>query len=128
MAAGQKMISSNFRLFIDGKDNLLSFEFSKLPCSQPITDSTAFRNFCVGKKIHNLLLTRLEEVLKELKGEGTEEQFFIYIEWSALRSILCKYLAVDSFDVDEDRCLIESVDHNEGRTVLQGILLPPKEM
>lgn len=120
--------SNNFILTINKKDCLEAFQFRKFPCGQSIPNNQKFITRCVGQKLENIISTPFPALIKDLKIEDPQEEFYLYIEWDALRTILAQYLGVEDEAIDKDRCCINSIQQKEEGTCIEGFLLPPKDL
>jgi len=108
-------------------DRLTDFDFSKITCSKEIGGGTGFEKFCAGKDIAEIVAVEFQDILNALKPQGTEDQFFLFLEWDALRSALLQYSG-HAEEVDLDRYQVASIEYDEGQVKIIQIIRPPKEM
>lgn len=120
--------SSSIALRLDNHERFLSFEFAKITCGKEITSHTDYNNYCRGKALKEILRISYREAVENLKAEEEEEQFILYLEWDALRSAVAQYLGIHDKDIDNDRCRIASIEHDEEGVGIVQVILPPKEM
>ena len=123
-----KTIPSNITIHIDNQDRLVSFEFSKVPCGIKVSPDINYEQYCAGKTLDEIINIPFEQAASDLKPTSEEDNFFLYVEWEALRTSIAQYLGIEREDIDRDRCLMSSIEHaDEGHTISL-ILLPPKEL
>jgi hypothetical protein len=112
---------------LDTDERLLDFYFSKLTCSKPIGGGTGFREYCLGRPASELSALEFAEVLESLGGDHDETQFFLYMEWDAMRTALDQYFG-NASNLDAERYQIASLVYDEEGVEIQQIIHPPREM
>lgn len=122
-----KDTTSRVTIQLDPNDRLTDFDFSKITCGKEIGGATGYKDFCAGKEIDDIVAVEFQDILNILKPRGTEDQFFLFLEWDALRSGLLQYSGHDE-EVDLDRYQVASIEYNEGQVKIIQIIRPPKEM
>ncbi len=122
-----KDTTSRVTIQLDDDDRLTDFDFSKITCSKEIGGGTGFMEFCAGKDIAEIVAVEFQDILNALKPQGTEDQFFLFLEWDALRSALLQYSG-HAEEVDLDRYQVASIEYDEGQVKIIQIIRPPKEM
>ena len=120
--------SSSLAFIIDHDDRFISFDFAKITCGREITAETGFSRYCVGRELKAILQTSYNNIVAELKTEGEEAQFILYLEWETLRCAIAQYLGIDNVEYDKDRCQITSIEHTEKEIEVAMVILPPKEL
>jgi hypothetical protein len=120
--------SSSITLTIDHDEHFISFEFAKITCGREITAKTGYSTYCTGKTLNEIVALPYSRVVKDLKIDGEEDQFVLYLEWDALRSAIAQYLGYYADDIDQDRCRITSIEHLDKEIEIAQVILPPKEL
>jgi hypothetical protein len=111
---------------LDSDERLRDFYFSKLTCSKPIGGGTGYREFCLGRPASELAGMEFAEALNALVAEDEESQFFLYMEWDAMKSALSQYLGHGE-NLDRERYRISSLVHDGEGVEIQQVIHPPKE-
>jgi hypothetical protein len=119
--------SSSISLFLDHDERLVSFDFAKITCGREITAETGYAGYCRGRTLKEILTISYVQVCQDINTNHDETRFILYLEWDALRSAIVQYQGELNEDVDEDRCRITFVEHNEDGTEIGLVILPPKE-
>jgi|TARA_B100002003_G_C14126067_1_gene541601 hypothetical protein len=122
-----KETTSRVTVFLDNDDRLAEFDFSKITCSKEIGGGTGYLEYCKGKSTDEILRLEFQEPLDFLAPVTTEEQFFLYMEWDALRTSIAQYMG-DLTDIDQDRYKIASITGDESGTRIVQLICPPEEM
>ena len=86
-----KDTTSKISILLDGNDNLLNFEFSKMTCQKEVGGGTGFLDYCLGKSVETLSEIEFQDINDDLKLNDTESQFLLFLEWSALGAALDQY-------------------------------------
>ena len=120
--------SSKCSIFLDANERLLDFDYSKITCSKEIGGGTGFKEFCQGKDIETILTLNFETLCNSLRLPESEDRFFLYLEWSALRAGIIQYLGKEQDFDDPDRYQIASIDYGEDGVKIRQVITPPKEM
>ena len=116
-----KDTTSKVTVFLDDKDRLVDFDFSKITCSKEIGGGTGYLEYCKGKSPEEIMRFDFQEPLEFLSPETDEDQFFLYLEWDALRTSVAQYLG-DISNIDQDRYQVASITcDNVGTTIVQVI-------
>ena len=105
-----KTIASNITIQIDNEDRLVSFEFSKVPCGINVSPNIHYDQYSKGKTLEEIINIPFEQAAYDLKPKSEEENFFLYVEWEALRTSIAQYLGIEREDIDRDRCMISSIE------------------
>jgi len=113
---------------LDNQDRFLSFEFSKMTCGSLINGETGFQDYCQGKNIFEILDYNFSDLVSALRLEEEEQQYILYLEWDALRASLAAFFGIEKNNVDSERCLITSVQHDEDGITISEIILPPQDL
>ena len=110
---------------VDHDDFLLGYDYAKLSCDKPIGNGQSFLQYCEGKSIQKILEWEFPHILEDLQlqEEDTENQFLVYLEWSALRSALIQYLGRDE-DVDTEHFEVASVEYNDHEVQIIQVIRP----
>jgi hypothetical protein len=95
---------------LDFSERLLSFDFSKITCSKEVGGGTGYLEHCLGKPAQEILRHDFNDLVQILGLKNTEDQFFLYLEWDALRTALFQYLGSDA-EVDRERYQLSSITH-----------------
>ena len=120
--------SSSLNLRLDSDERFVSFEFAKITCGREITAKTGYGDYLRGRSLEDILEIPFAEVIRALNLSAEDEQFILYLEWDALRSVIVQYLGLDVKDIDRERCQITSIDHDERGAEVALVILPPKEL
>ena len=121
-----KDTASKVTVLLDNEDRLVDFDFSKITCSKEIGGGTGYFEYCKGKSIDEIIQFDFQEPLEFLSPATSEEQFFLYLEWDALRTSIAQYLG-DASNVDQSRYQVASITgDNLGTTIVQ-VIRPPEK-
>ena len=112
---------------LDKRDCLIDFDFAKDTCGKTIGGGTGYKEICVGRKIDDILDLEFLEIVEKLGTAGTEEQFLLYLEWDALKSVIAQYQGRDK-DIDPARYQIDSIVLDGEEVEIRQLIQPPKEM
>jgi len=124
-----KDTASNMVIRLDHQDRFISFEFSKMTCcGSLINGETGFQRYCGGKNISEILNYNFSDLIRALNLEEEEQQYILYLEWDALRASLAAFFGIEKNNVDPERCLITSVQHDEDGITISEIILPPRDL
>ena len=122
-----KDTASKVTVFLDDKDRLIDFDFSKITCSKEIGGGTGYFEYCKGKSAEEIMQFDFQEPLEFLGPKTDEDQFFLYLEWDALRTSIAQYLG-DISNIDQNRYQVASITcDDEGVTIVQ-VIRPPEKM
>lgn len=122
-----KNSSSRIIVRLDHEDRCVDFNFSKIACSKEIGGGTGFREYCLGRGIDEVFGTDFDEVLKRLDLKSSEDQFFLYLEWEAMRGLIAQYRGLE-YDGDAQRHKIDSIAYDEDGVEVSLAVQPPREM
>ena len=122
-----KDTTSKITVILDKNDLLINFEFSKITCSKEIGGGTGYLEYCKKKSADEIAQIEFEEPLLILKPSSTEDQFFLYMEWDALRTCLSQFVGSE-IDVDYKQYRIASIDSNKSGTIITQFMSPPEKM
>ena len=122
-----KDTASKVTVFLDVEDRLVDFDFSKIACSKEIGGGTGYIGYCKGKSTEEIMQIDFQEPLEFLNPETNEDQFFLYLEWDALRTSIAQYLG-DTSNIDQNRYQVASITSDEVGTTIVQVIRPPKEM
>ena len=122
-----KDTAAKVTVFLDDKDQLLNFDFSKITCNKEIGGGTGYFEYCKGKSVEEIMRFDFEEPLEFLSPETSEDQFFLYLEWDALRTCIAQYLG-DISNIDPNRYQVASITCDEGGTTIVQVIRPPEKM
>ena len=121
--------SSGLNIRLGLNERLVKFDFAKITCSSEIGGGKKLSEFCVGKSLEEILDLDFRMLVSVLDLNSDEEsQFILYMELDALKSAVAQYLGVEHPGVDNERCKISSVEHNDEFTDIALVILPPKEL
>ena len=114
---------------VDHNDSLIGYDYAKISCDKPIGNGQSFQQYCEGKPIRQILEWEFPEILEDLllQEEGTESQFLVYLEWSALRSALIQYMGGEG-DVDTNHFEVASVEYNDQEVKIVQVIRPNTDM
>jgi hypothetical protein len=59
--------------------------------------------------------------------DDPDDQFFLYLEWDALRTALCQYLGNEA-DVDQERYQLVSIAHEKDFVEISQVIHPEQNM
>lgn len=122
-----KDTTSRVIVLLDQEDCLVDFDFSKISCNKEIGGGTGYLEYCKGKSIDEIMRLEFQEPLDFLAPESTEGQFFIYLEWDALRTSLAQYLG-EVADIDQEKYQISSITSDEKGTTIVQVICPPEKI
>jgi len=122
-----KDTTSRVTVLLDQEDCLVDFDFSKISCNKEIGGGTGYLEYCKGKSIDEIMRLEFQEPLDFLAPESTEDQFFIYLEWDALRTSLAQYLG-EVADIDQEKYQISSITSDEKGTTIVQVICPPEKI
>ncbi len=117
-------IPTKIQITLDPKNQLLSFCLQR---SQQHSDH-ALQDYFKNKNIAEIIHSDYRSLARALNVTGEEEQFFLYMEWDALRCALAKYIGMEDPSIDSDRCFIEEVLHADTGSKISLIILPPQSL
>ena len=114
---------------VDHSDFLINYDYAKISCAKAIGNGQSFQQYCKGKPIQQILEWEFFQILQDLQlpEEDTENQFLVYLEWSALRSALIQYLGGDE-DVDTEHFEVASVEYNDQEVLIIQVIRPNTDM
>ena len=119
--------SSQCVIHLDSSDRLVYFDFSKITCKKEIDGGTGYKTYCQGMKAEKILEIDFEFLISHLKLKDSEERFFLYLEWSALRAGIIQYLGKE-LKFDAKRYKIALIDYNEEIVKIRQVIIPPQEI
>jgi hypothetical protein len=122
-----KDTTSRVTVLLDQEDCFVDFDFSKISCNKEIGGGTGYLEYCKGKSIDEIMRLEFQEPLDFLAPESTEGQFFIYLEWDALRTSLAQYLG-EVADIDQEKYQISSITSDEKGTTIVQVICPPEKI
>ena len=122
-----KDTTSRVTVLLDQEDCLVDFDFSKISCNKEIGGGTGYLEYCKGKSIDEIMRLEFQEPLDFLAPGSTEGQFFIYLEWDALRTSLAQYLG-EVADIDQEKYQISSITSDEKGTTIVQVICPPEKI
>ena len=114
---------------VDHQDILLSYEYAKISCDKSIGKGQSFSQYSEGKPIQEILKWEFSKILEDLQlqEEDTENQFLVYLEWTALRSALIQYSGGDE-DVDTGHFEVASVEYTDDEVQIVQVIRPNTDM
>jgi len=119
--------SSIVKVKLDLDERLLDFDFSKITCSKEIGNATGYMGYCSGKLAQEILGSDFNDLIQTLKVEDPDEQFFLYLEWDALRTALCQYFGNDE-EIDRERYQLSSIIHEMDFIEISQVIHPQHNM
>jgi hypothetical protein len=122
-----KDTSSVVKVKLDLNEHLLDFDFSKITCSKEIGGGTGYLEYCVGKSVEEILEIHFNELIQALGLDDPDDQFFLYLEWDALRTALCQYLGKEE-EVDRERYQLVSIAHEQNFIEISQVIHPEQNM
>ena len=122
-----KDTTSRVTVLLDQEGCLVDFDFSKISCNKEIGGGTGYLEYCKGKSIDEIMRLEFQEPLDFLAPGSTEGQFFIYLEWDALRTSLAQYLG-EVADIDQEKYQISSITSDEKGTTIVQVICPPEKI
>ena len=112
---------------LDSRDHLVDFRFSKITCGKDIGGGTGYVEFCRGKSIEELSGYEFFDLVERFGLTDPDMQFFLYLEWDALRTALLQYLGQSS-EIDPSRYRLDSIEYGEQGVTIRQNIRPPSEM
>ncbi|MEE8269210.1 MAG: iron-sulfur cluster assembly scaffold protein [Nitrospinaceae bacterium] len=114
---------------VDHSDFLINYDYTKISCAKAIGNGQSFQQYCEGKPIQQILEWEFFQILQDLQlpEEDSENQFLVYLEWSALRSALIQYLGRED-DVDTEHFEVASVEYDEQEVQIIQVIRPNTDM
>ena len=122
-----KDTTSRVTVFLDNQDRLIDFDFSKITCSKEIGGGTGYLEYCKGKLAEEIMEIDFQMPLDFLNPKTDEDQFFLYLEWDALRTSIAQYFGEKS-KIDENRYQVFSITCDETGVTIVQIIRPPEKM
>ncbi|MBI4383367.1 MAG: hypothetical protein HY579_04960 [Nitrospinae bacterium] len=122
-----KDTTSRITVRLDGADRLVDFDFSKITCNKEIGGETGYKGYCAGKSVDEISRIDFADLLDRFGPENTEEQFFLYLEWDALRTALAQYRGRDE-EVDAGRYQLASISYDENGAEICQVIRPPADL
>jgi len=119
--------SSRVTVKLDHGDRLLDFDFSKITCSKEIGGGTGYREHCLGKTIEEIAAFDFNSLIAHFALEDPEDQFFLYLEWDALRTAIAQYLGKDE-QIDSERYQLASIAHEADGVEICQVIRPAASM
>jgi hypothetical protein len=119
--------SSRVVIKLDFDERLLTFDFSKITCSKEVGGGTGYLEYCSGKLVQEILTDDFNDLMQTLGLEDPEGQFFLYLEWDALRTAMFQYLGSDE-EVDRERYQLSSITHEMDHIEICQIIRPEQNM
>jgi len=119
--------SSIVKVKLDLEERLLDFDFSKITCSKEIGGGTGYMEYCSGKSAQDILALDFNNLTQSLELEDPDDQFFLYLEWDALRTALCQYLGNDE-EIDRERYQLSSIIHEMDFIEISQVIHPQHNM
>ena len=121
-----KDTSAKIKVLLDAEERLLDFDYEKITCSKKI-GGTGFREYCIGRSIEEISHIDFNALLDIISFESTEDQFYLFLEWDAVRAAIAQYRGRGN-ELDQDRYQLASIVYDEGNVEICQITKPPKEM
>jgi len=112
---------------LDLEERLLDFDFSKITCSKEIGGGTGYMEYCSGKPAQEILALDFNDLTRTLGMDDPDEQFFLYLEWDALRTALCQYLGNEE-EIDRERYQLSSIIHESDFIEISQVIRPQRNM
>ena len=114
---------------VDHSDCLIGYDYAKLSCDKAIGNGQSFHQYCEGKPIQIILEWEFSKILEDLHlpEEDSENQFLVYLEWSALRSALIQYLGRED-DVDTEHFEVASVEYTDQQVEITQVIHPNSDL
>ena len=119
--------SSQCVIHLDSNEFLVDFDFSKITCNKEIGGGTVYNKYCRGMEADKILEIEFESLCEKLELKESEDRFFLYLEWSALRAGIIQYLGKEP-DFDPARYQIALIDYSEEGVKIRQVITPPEEM
>ena len=120
--------SSSITIYLDSDERFICFEYAKITCGQEISANTGLNRYFVGSHLDDILNSSFNSLVKDLNVLEEENQFVLYMEWDALRSAVGNYLGREDAEIDTERSMVTSINHNEKGIEIALVILPPKEI
>ena len=114
---------------LDLQDRLRGYDYAKITCDKTIGNGQSFHQYCEESLIHEIIGWEFSDILRalQLEDEDTENQFLVFLEWSALRSALIQYSGGDE-EVDTEHFEVASVEHNDQEVQITLVIRPNTDM
>jgi len=119
--------SSIVKVKLDLEERLLDFDFSKITCSKEIGGATGYMEYCSGKSAQEILAFDFNDLTFTLGIDDPDDQFFLYLEWDALRTALCQYLGNEE-EIDRERYQLSSIIHESDFIEIFQVIRPQQNM
>ena len=119
--------SSLVKVKLDLEERLLDFDFSKITCNKEIGGGTGYMEYCSGKSAQEILTFDFNDLLLTLGMEDPDNQFFLYLEWDALRTAICQYLGSEE-EIDRTRYQLSSITHEMDCIEIFQVIRPQQNM
>ena len=117
------------KIRVDHSDCLIGYDYAKLSCDKAIGNGQSFHKHCEGQPIQIILEWEFSKILEDLHlpEEDSENQFLVYLEWSALRSALIQYLGRED-DVDTEHFEVASVEYTDQQVEITQVIHPNSDL
>ena len=122
-----KDTTSQISILLDKKDHLIDFDYFKKSCNKEVGGGTGFREFCIGKSVDVLSELEFDDLINLLGLPDSENQFLLFLEWSALTTALDQYLG-KLVPKKEDRYQIATIAYESDQVEIRQMVLAPSEM
>ena len=98
-----------------------------MTCNKEIGGNTGFREYCLGKSVENLSELEFNDLFLELNLQEPENQFLLFLEWSALGAALDQYQGRLT-PKDDERYQIATIAYESDRIEIKQMVLAPSKM
>ncbi|MZG53634.1 MAG: hypothetical protein F3743_07380 [Nitrospinae bacterium] len=122
-----KDTTSQISILLDKRDHLIDFDYSKNTCNKEVGGGTGFREFCIGKPVDVLSELEFDDLVNILGLDDSENQFLLYLEWSALSAALDQYQG-RLVPKEEERYQIATIAYESDQVEIRQMVLAPSEM
>ncbi|MFQ5450480.1 MAG: hypothetical protein ACE5E9_07605 [Nitrospinaceae bacterium] len=119
--------SSKVTVKLDLDERLIDFDFSKITCHKEIGGGTGFKEYCLGRGGEEISALDFNDLVQTLGLDDPEDQFFLYLEWEALKTALAQFYG-KSEKVDLERYRLASISIEEDQILIRQVIQPAKEM
>jgi len=119
--------TSRITVRLDKKDRLIHYQYDKITCGQAISDGTGYGLFCKGKSLEDILAISFEALVGKMGANKVDDQFFLFIEWDALRTALAQYTGKD-LGLDYTKYSVAHITYDNCYVEISQDIAPPKEL
>lgn len=117
--------SARIMVWLSDQETLCGYDFTKISCSRTIGGDVGYREAVMDKHIDEILTISFDDAMDLVPPANEEDQFFLYLEWDALRTAIHQYLGSDD-EIDHSRYKVLSIGYDEKGVEIIQVTAPPE--